>query len=77
MAIPNINKILEAQAAQRGEGSQEQPEKEDEAMEILKLIFEYIKRTNKDVQRQLGEIIEQQEELKKEIKLLKPGKDNE
>ena len=69
MAIPNINKILEAQAIQRGEETpQEERENDDsEVMEILKLIFEYMKQNNKKVNQQLEAIYEQEEQIKKEL----------
>lgn len=75
MAIPNINKILEAQAAQRGEGHQTNEKSDDEAMEILKLIFEYMKQNNKQIHERLNAIYEQQEDLKKEMQSLRSNKD--
>ena len=78
MAIPNINKILEAQAAQREQtGESSSDNSSDEAMEILKLIFEYMKQSNKQIYERLNAIYEQEEEIKKAIEELRSGNENE
>lgn len=78
MAIPNINKILEAQAIQRGESPESEESNKDEVMEILKLIFEYIKENNSKLNLKIESIINQEEMILKEIEKLKSGNsDNE
>jgi hypothetical protein len=77
MAIPNINKILQAQAAQRGEAPEEETVDDREIVELLKLIFEYMKQTNEQTREQLAAIYKQEEEIKEEIRKLKLGSGNE
>lgn len=78
MAIPNINKILEAQAAQREQAEESSSgNSSDEAIEILKLIFEYMKQSNKQIHERLNIIYEQEEEIKKAIEELKSGNKDE
>lgn len=80
MAIPNLNKILEAQAVQRGyeEKPDNSSDSKDDVMEILQLIFEYMKENNKNIHQQFEKIYQQEEMILKEIERLNQGNsDNE
>lgn len=70
MAVEGMNRILEAQARQRGRESN-QSESNTDSMEILKLMFEYIKSSNKELKDLIKEIKTTQDEIIEEIKEFK------
>lgn len=70
MAVEGMNRILEAQARQRGREFN-QSESNTDSMEILKLMFEYIKSSNKEIKDLIKEVQTTQNEIIEEIKEFK------
>lgn len=75
MAVEGINRILEAQAKQRS-GPSQVSNKETDSMEILKLMFDYVKSSNKEIKDLIDDIKKSQSEIISEIKEMKK-KNNE
>lgn len=71
MAIQGINKILEAQQAQRSGNTQSGPtldsENQEDAMHVLKLIFEYMRNTNSEMIELIQSLKEKQDAMDKKI----------
>jgi uncharacterized protein YqgV (UPF0045/DUF77 family) len=71
MAIQGINKILEAQQAQRSGNTQSNStldsENQEDAMHVLKLIFEYMRNTNSEMIELIQSLKEKQDVMDKKI----------
>jgi len=70
MAVEGLDRILRAQEKQRG-GQEHSKSNDTDPMEILKLMFEYIKTSNKELKDLVDEIKNTQTEIISEIKELK------
>ena len=78
MAIEGLQEIIDQQQQQRETLSQKtQPGGNTESMEILKLIFEYIKSSNNEMKEFIKKIKDEQEEIKSDIKIIKDRLEDE